>query len=146
MESIEKKDSEKANIIAVKKEQVNQKQMVIVRIAGQARIKKTFVDTLRMLNLSKKHMCTIVPANDVTLGMIQKVKDCITWGEVTPETVALLEQKRGEKTKEGTLKPFFRLHPPKGGYERKGTKVSFTAGGALGYRGEKINDLVKKMI
>ena len=42
------------------------------------------------------------------------------------------------------VKPVFRLHPPKKGY--KGTvKKSWQAGGAAGYRGEAINDLIKRM-
>lgn len=44
------------------------------------------------------------------------------------------------------LKLFFKLTPPKGGFERKGTKRPFSLGGALGYRKEKINDLIKKML
>lgn len=42
------------------------------------------------------------------------------------------------------VKPIFRLHPPVKGYE--GNKRSFQNGGALGYRGAKINDLVNRMI
>ena len=42
------------------------------------------------------------------------------------------------------VKPIFRLHPPIKGYE--GNKRSFQNGGALGYRGQKINDLVNRMI
>ena len=42
------------------------------------------------------------------------------------------------------LKPVFRLHPPVKGYE--GNKRPFISGGALGYRAEKINDLVKRML
>ena len=41
------------------------------------------------------------------------------------------------------LKPVFRLHPPRKGYE--GIKRSFKEGGALGYRGEKINNLIRRM-
>ena len=41
--------------------------------------------------------------------------------------------------------PLFRLHPPSKGYKGK-TKKSFNAGGEAGYRGEAINDLVKRMI
>ena len=41
------------------------------------------------------------------------------------------------------LKPLFRLHPPRKGYE--GIKRSFKEGGALGYRGEKINQLIRIM-
>ena len=42
------------------------------------------------------------------------------------------------------IKPVFRLNPPKNGYE--GIKRSFTNGGALGYRGKKINKLIERMI
>jgi len=42
------------------------------------------------------------------------------------------------------VKPLFRLSPPRKGYE--GIKRGFGAGGALGYRGEKINDLISRMI
>ena len=44
------------------------------------------------------------------------------------------------------LKPVFRLRPPKKGYERVGIKKPFSVGGALGYRKEKINELLEKMI
>jgi len=38
----------------------------------------------------------------------------------------------------------FRLNPPKKGY--KSIKKSYKEGGALGYRGEKINNLIQRMI
>lgn len=41
------------------------------------------------------------------------------------------------------IKPVFRLHPPRKGYEA--TKTSFKEGGSLGNR-EDINELVSKMI
>nr|MBA4404927.1 50S ribosomal protein L30 [Nanoarchaeum sp.] len=44
------------------------------------------------------------------------------------------------------MKPFFRLLPPVKGFERKGTKKPFSLGGALGYRKEKINALVQRML
>ena len=42
------------------------------------------------------------------------------------------------------IKPIIRLHPPRKGYE--GIKRAYTTGGALGYRGKKINDLIKRML
>jgi large subunit ribosomal protein L30 len=39
----------------------------------------------------------------------------------------------------------FRLHPPSKGYKGK-TKKGFKAGGEAGYRGEAINELVKRMV
>jgi large subunit ribosomal protein L30 len=43
------------------------------------------------------------------------------------------------------VQPRFRLHPPSKGYKGK-TKKGFRAGGEAGYRGEAINDLVKRMV
>ena len=42
------------------------------------------------------------------------------------------------------IKPVFRLSPPRKGYE--GIKRAYTVGGALGYRGKDINDLIKRML
>ena len=42
------------------------------------------------------------------------------------------------------VKPVIRLHPPVKGYE--GNKRSYKNGGALGYRGAAINDLIKRML
>ncbi len=57
----------------------------------------------------------------------------------------VFEGKKQIKDIEG-LKPFFRLLPPRGGFEAKGTKKHFSVGGVLGYRKEKINDLIKRML
>lgn len=42
------------------------------------------------------------------------------------------------------VKPVFRLSPPRKGYE--GIKRAYTVGGALGYRGKEINDIIKRML
>jgi large subunit ribosomal protein L30 len=42
------------------------------------------------------------------------------------------------------VKPLFRLHPPKQGYEA--VKKDLKTHGSLGYRGEKINALIEKML
>ncbi len=41
------------------------------------------------------------------------------------------------------LKKVFRLHPPRKGY--RGIKRSFVEGGALGYRGEAMRELLRRM-
>jgi len=43
------------------------------------------------------------------------------------------------------VKPVFRLHPPKKGFKGK-IKRSYAAGGELGYRGDAINELLKRMV
>lgn len=43
------------------------------------------------------------------------------------------------------VQPVFRLHPPSKGFKGN-IKKSYTAGGELGYRGEKIGDLIRRMV
>jgi len=52
---------------------------------------------------------------------------------------------RVEYWKPPDVQPFFRLHPPTKGFKGK-TKKGYGMGGELGYRGEKINELIKRMI
>jgi large subunit ribosomal protein L30 len=114
--------------------------IAIIRLAGQINLTQQVVKTLEMLNLPRKQSCSIVEDSPTVKGMIQKVKDCVTWGTIDDEGIKLLNAKR-----KGDNKAIF-LHPPRGGYERKGTKKTFKVGGALGNREEKIIDLIKKMI
>ena len=44
------------------------------------------------------------------------------------------------------IKKYFRLNAPRKGFGRKGIKHTFKEGGALGYRGQAINDLIKRMV
>ena len=44
------------------------------------------------------------------------------------------------------IKLFFRLSPPRNGFERKGVKVPFSQGGVLGYRKESINNIIRRML
>lgn len=122
--------------------------VAIIRIRGQVRVKKEILDTMDMLKLYNQHCCVIYEKIPSIVGMIKKIKDYVAWGEVDDETIKLLIEKRGkpdpkDKTK---TKAYFRLNPPKGGFERKGIKKTFKEGGALGYRGEKIKELILKMV
>jgi large subunit ribosomal protein L30 len=45
-----------------------------------------------------------------------------------------------------SMKPFFRLKPPTGGLDKGGIKKQYSLGGALGYRGKAINDLIRRML
>jgi len=132
-----------------------------------------------MLRLNNKNHCVIINNSPNMIGMLRKVKDYVTWGELNEKTLKELLLKRGkifgkknltedymkEKTRLSAdefvkdffnfkkslkdvigLRLFFRLKPPVKGFERKGVKVPFSMGGALGYRKEKINDLIIRML
>lgn len=153
--------------------------VAIIRIRGEANMKRTIKDTFKMLRLYKKNTCVVIPATKQYAGMIESIKDGVTWGEINQETFKLLLEKRGKLPSKGSLtndyikekvkidindfvkqyfegkkdikdipglKPFFKLNPPRGGFERKGVKIEYSLGGALGYRKDKINELLKRMI
>lgn len=113
--------------------------LAVIRIRGTGRIEKSVVDTMKILGLSKTHACSILEKNAVTEGMLHKVKDFVTWGEVKPDVLKQLEAKKGKGKS-------FSLAPPKGGFSKKGIVAGFGQGGELGYRGEKINELIERMI
>ncbi len=139
--------------------------VAVVLIRGLIDINHDIKDTLRMLNLDRKHTCTVWSKTPVTMGMIKKVKDYVTFGTISEETFKEMVSKRGEEyngritDSKGKIqynkffeadgkkyKNFFRLAPPRGGFERGGIKKPFRIGGVLGDRKEKINELLKKMI
>ncbi|MBI2662502.1 50S ribosomal protein L30 [Candidatus Woesearchaeota archaeon] len=138
--------------------------LVVVLVRGLIDLSKDVKDTLAMLRMFRKNHAVIVDNTPTMKGMVVKVKDCVTWGEIDDATVKELVEKRGElflsrktdvkkKYKYAIFsfngkdyKPYFRLNPPRKGFGRKGIKVPFKVGGGLGYRGEKINDLIKRML
>ncbi|MHA1238740.1 MAG: 50S ribosomal protein L30 [Candidatus Odinarchaeia archaeon] len=71
------------------------------------------------------------------------VKDVLNFNSIEDLAKALLECKVALKDLQD-VKPVFRLHPPRKGFEAK--KKPFTVGGTLGYRGKAINNLLIKMM
>ena len=119
--------------------------IAIIRLRGTNDVKKDVENTMIMLHLHKKHTCSVYPQTDALMGMLDKCKDYTTFGELDEETYNLLVDKRGIK-KDGKLTNYFHLSPPRGGFEKGGIKTPFMMKGALGYRKEKINALIKKMV
>jgi len=73
----------------------------------------------------------------------QYVKSSTSYNSIEELAQAIAEEKI--KYRElPDIKPVFRLSPPRGGYE--GIKRAYTVGGALGYRGKEINNLIKRML
>lgn len=129
-------------------ELINTNKLAIMLIRGLKGIRKDIRTTLFNLRLRKKHACVVVSDTPSNRAAVIKCKDYVTYGEITDSTFKLLLEKRGKRdpADKKYFKKFFLMHPPRGGFERKGIKVSFNKGGVLGYRGEKINDLIKKML
>ncbi|HTX61599.1 MAG TPA: 50S ribosomal protein L30 [Methanobacterium sp.] len=147
-----------------------------IRVRGTTGVKGEVADTMKMLRLNQINHAVILQENPSYQGMLQKAKDYITWGEIDEDTLNKVITKRGrlpgdlklteeylkentphksikeltkavlsgEKLEDNGIKPVFRLHPPRKGY--KNTRRAYNEDGTLGYRGEKIEDLIKKML
>jgi large subunit ribosomal protein L30 len=69
--------------------------VAVLRVRGRVHVCESIEDTLKLLNLNKVNHCTLL-ASDHSKGMLKKVKDYVTWGEVDEKTIAELISKRGK--------------------------------------------------
>jgi len=153
--------------------------IAVIRIKGKPGMKKEIKDTFEKLRLYNRNTCVIIPNTPSYIGMLEKIKNASTWGEIDEKTCIELFAKRAklpgnerltdeylkEKLKTDIktftkdfmafkkeikevpgMKNFFKLQPPRRGFERKGVKTQFAQGGVLGYRKDRINDLIMRML
>ena len=66
----------------------------VVRITGKADLGRGVKDTLKMLKLDAPHNCVLLPIAPDYKGMIEKVEDCVAYGEVDKPTLLELLRKR----------------------------------------------------
>jgi ribosomal protein L30/L7E len=104
--------------------------LLVVRMRGEIGTRRGTIDTFKMLGMKKLYSFAIVEDTPSNKGMIQKIENFAAWGEATAEIEKSLHGKDGLKS-------------PKGGFKSK--KLRYPRGN-LGYCGDKINDMVKKMI
>jgi len=113
----------------------------VIRISGRVKVSKDIEETLHRLRLRKKYACIVIkPAKDI-LGMLNKIKYCVAYGEIDESTYDKLVKARGKKVN-GKLKPFFSLHPPRKGIK---SKLQYPKG-VLGNNKKDINKLIERML
>lgn len=140
--------------------------LCVIKIRSDIKSKGSERKILQALGLKKQNMCAVIDKNDVNLGAVEKVEGYVTYGEINKDMLKKLIKKyskvqmkdsdidtfiedfyaNNKSFKDIGLSHIFRLHPPRGGFERKGKKVPFKSGGAVGYRADKINELLSRMI
>src|SRR3989344_5171283 len=139
------------------------KLIVLIRISGMVKIKEKINHILDRLRLKKKYACVLINSDNKSLmGMLDKVKFNVAYGEIERDTLIKLIKARaksmdgdkkpikidaekvaeglleGKKLDEFKLKPFFRLHPPLKGIN---SKLQYPKG-VLGNNKKDINKLV----
>ena len=140
--------------------------LAVILVRGTIGTRPEVRETLKRLNLNRKNSVVFFEDTPQTRGMLRVVKDYITFGTVSEDTVRAVVEARGEapatrvpRVPGGTPKHDgahttlasksirlpVRLNPPRGGYERGGIKKPFTLGGVLGER-TNMDALLMRMI
>ncbi|MDP3881640.1 MAG: hypothetical protein Q8Q31_02055 [Nanoarchaeota archaeon] len=137
--------------------------IIVVRISGLVEIPQEVKESLYRLRLRRKYTAVLLEETKENESLLQQLRNFIAYGKLNQETLSLLVEKRAmplpgkkieaKKVVEGLdkksleelgVKPFFRLHPPRGGIDSK-THFPIRKG-VLGDNKEKINDLIRRML
>ena len=125
------------------KEKNNNSLTAVIRISGMVKVPKDIENALYRLKLRRKYACVILDTTNKSLaGLLKQVKFYVAYGPIEKETHNKLIKTRGKKDKEGKLKPFFRLHPPRKGIK---SKIQYPKG-VLGDNKKDINKLIERML
>ena len=69
----------------------------IVRLRGRVGVNYHAKKTLDLLRLRRVNHAVLYRSDPVIDGMLHKIKDIVTWGEVNQDTIEHLLKKRGQK-------------------------------------------------
>ena len=140
--------------------------IAIVRVRGIRNMKPKIKKTLELLKLNKPNHAVIYKANESVMGMLELVKDYVSFGRISEEMLVKLITKRAElgskrakelysekeikeivkeiveKGKTDKIDPVFRLHPPRRGW--KNIKTHYPRGD-LAERGD-MDELIRRMM
>ncbi len=141
--------------------------LAVIRIRGIRNLNPRLKEIFKHLRLNKPNHCIVVKPTAPLMGMIERVKDYVTFGGISEEVLLKLLMRRGrisgknlkEFKKDDEVKkivkeifagkkisefvdPVFTLHPPRKGY--KNIKLHFPKGSLR--CGESMDDLLKRML
>lgn len=138
--------------------------IIAIRISGQVNLNEEVKETLYRLRLRKKYTAVLLKPTDLNLKLLKNLRNHIAYGDINKETLKELVEKRAvplesskkinpdkiieqleKNNKSPDIKPFFRLHPPRGGIDSK-KHFPVTKKAVLGDNKDKINDLIRRML
>ena len=138
--------------------------IAIIRISGMVDVQRGMAETLFRLRLRRKYSCVVVREKEELQSLLKKIRNFVSYGKIDKETFIELVEKRGQSLKKEKIKakeivekfidsrtnenldkfgikPFFRLHPPRGGIK---SKLHYPKG-VLG-ENKEINELIRRML
>ncbi len=137
--------------------------ILAIRISGLVEIPKAVNESLFRFRLRKKYTAVLVKPTENNMKILKRLRNNIAYGTISNEGIKILLEKRGKSFDKKKIdaakvveqlekkdlqdlgvKPWFRLHPPRGGIE---SKVHFPIRkGVLGDNKEKIEELMRRML
>ena len=67
----------------------------VIRLRGTVVVHRKIKETLKLLRLHRRYHCVVVPDTPCYRGMLQVGKECVAYGEIDAETLAMLLRHRG---------------------------------------------------
>ncbi len=139
--------------------------LAVIRISGKVKMNKKLEETMNRLRLRKKYSCVLLSERPEIMGMVKDLRNFVAYGEIEEKTLLELVKARGktfgkrnekianpEKITKDLLagksmaelgmKPWFGLHPARGGIDTK----SHYPKGVLGNNKQDINKLIERML
>lgn len=68
----------------------------VIRVRGTVNINPDIKHTLKLLRLNKVNHCVLLEDNKIMKGMLQVIKDYVTWGEIEKENLLKMITSRGK--------------------------------------------------
>lgn len=70
--------------------------LILVRIRGTVHVTGKVRDTLEMLRLNRPMHAVVIPKTESYMGMVNKVKDYVAYGDIDTQTMTALLKQRGK--------------------------------------------------
>jgi large subunit ribosomal protein L30 len=90
--------------------------LFLVRIRGTVHVTGKTADTLEMLRLNRPMHAVVLPKTESYLGMVNRVKDYVAYGDVDAETMSALIKSRGRVMGDAPITDQFVKDATKGKY------------------------------
>ncbi len=139
--------------------------LIVIRISGDVNIPEKLRESLFRLRIRRKYSAVLIKPSNENQKLLLQIRNLVAFGDIDNETLSLLIQKRAMPKRKGIkidakkiiselekkdiseteIKPFFRLHPPRGGIDSK-KHFGTSKKAVLGDNKEKINELVRRML
>lgn len=70
--------------------------LAVIRVRGSSGVFREIKETLKMLHLTRNCHATLIDDRPSYLGMLRKVQNQVTWGEVSKDSTVQLLRERGK--------------------------------------------------